>query len=507
MGGPLLIQPSTHNGGGGGKQCSKSSILNIDFILYICVLQQLTKLKQIHMKKLIFTSLMVGAVGVFSASAQALIDNSAEKTFKSSNDVVMPSEKSATKLSKAGQIADWYSPLNWAISAGAELFLKPYVRIIMPDSLPKYILDGDTIIRGNAYGLGFGQIIDPKDDNIDQTTNPGLKLTRYTGYSVDSIALAYLYVRNVATKSDGNGGTVPVKDTLIFSYFSVPKNGIIKSTLTNNGGVVAYVPWNKASLSPTGFIGQQKVVIDELDSTSASNANGGFENSWRTAVKVIAVNIPGGFKVPANGAVDNLVGFTVKFKPGHNYDSNSVIVYQRDPVAFPLNKPRVNYFGYRYLNNEGTPEQQIKQTKFYTNSLISTVSAGYQTSNSNGWAGYVPGNAYFNNSYLQADFFVNTLNAGLKDIKNDNFAMTSVYPNPANENGTAVMGFNLKSSSTVAVNIYNIAGQQVKSVINKTYAAGEHAVEFDLAGLKAGIYMVNMTVNGVSQTKKLTITE
>jgi hypothetical protein len=69
------------------------------------------------------------------------------------------------------------------------------------------------------------------------------------------------------------------------------------------------------------------------------------------------------------------------------------------------------------------------------------------------------------------------------------------------------MGFNLKSSSTVAVNIYNIAGQQVKSVINKTYAAGEHAVEFDLAGLKAGIYMVNMTVNGVSQTKKLTITE
>ena len=60
------------------------------------------------MKKLIFTSLMVGAVGVFSASAQALIDNSAEKTFKSSNDVVMPSEKSATKLSKAGQIADWY---------------------------------------------------------------------------------------------------------------------------------------------------------------------------------------------------------------------------------------------------------------------------------------------------------------------------------------------------------------------------------------------------------------
>lgn len=456
------------------------------------------------MKKLIFTSLMVGAAGVFSASAQAPVNNRAAKTFKPANEVVMPSAKSATKLGKADQIADWYAPYDWAGAAGAEPFFQTYVNFIMPDSLAKYIDDGDTISR--FYNLGVGQIMDPKDDNIDQTTNPGLKLTKYTGYKVDSIALAYLYVRNVATKDDGNGGTVDVKDTLIINYFSIPNNGIQKRTLSG-GSIFGSVSWDKASLSSTGFIGQQKIVLDEMDSTSATSANGGFENSWRTSVKVIGVDIPGGLTIPANGAVDNLVGFTVKFKPGHSYDSNAVIIYQRDPVAFPLSNPRANYFGYRYFSNSGTTDQQVKQTKFYNNSLMATIASGYQTANNNGWVGYIPGNAYFANSYLQADFFVNTLNAGLKDIKNDNFAMTSVYPNPAQENGTAVMGFNLKSSSTVAVNIFNIAGQQVKSVVNKTYAAGEHAVEFDLAGLKAGIYMVNMTVNGVSQTKKLTITE
>lgn len=457
------------------------------------------------MKKLIFTSLMVGAAGVFSASAQALIDNSAEKKFNAVNSVQMPSSKNqSAKLGKADQIADWYAPYDWAGSAGASPFFQSFVQFLMPDSLAKVIDDGDTIQR--FYNIAVGQVMDPKDDNIDQTTNPGLKLTKYTGYSVDSIAFAYLYVRNVATKDDGNGGTVPVKDTLIISYFTVPNGGLTKGSFAGgNPEVFARTAWNAAQLAPSGFIGQQKVVIDEMDSTSATSANGGFENSWRTAVKVIGVDIPGGLKVPANGAVDNLVGFTVKFKPGHSYDSNSVIIYQRDPVAFPLTNPRANYFGYRYFSNQGTPDQQINQLKFYNNTLVAPKSPAYVTTNS--WLGFIPGNAYTSTMYLQADFFVNTLNASLKDVKNDNFAMTSVYPNPANENGTAVMGFNLKSSSTVAVNIYNIAGQQVKSVINKTYAAGEHAVEFDLAGLKAGIYMVNMTVNGVSQTKKLTITE
>lgn len=458
------------------------------------------------MKKLIFTSLMVTAAGMFSANAQksqAPIDNRGDQTFKPSNYVEMPSKRNNAKLGKVDQISDWYSPSDWAGAAGADPFFQSFVNFVMPDSLAKYIDEGDTISR--FYSMGVGQIMDPKDDNIDQSTNPGIKLTKYTGYKVDSIALAYLYVRNVATKDDGMGGTVAVKDTLIISYFTAPNNGIKKSTIT--GEIVANVNWDKPSLSPTGYIGQQKIVLDEMDSTSANNSQGGFENSWGTSVKVIGVDIPGGLNVASKAIADNIVGFTVKFKPGHPYDSNSVMIYQRDPVAFPLTNKRSNYFGYRYFSNSGTPEQQVSQTKYYNNSLMASKDAAYVTPKNNGWVGYVAGNAYFNTQYLQSDFHLTTTNVGLNDIKNDNFAMTNVYPNPATENGTVVFGFNLKSSSTVAINIFNIAGQQVKSVMNETFTAGEHAKQFDLAGLKPGIYMVNMTVNGSSITKKLTITE
>lgn len=456
------------------------------------------------MKKLIFTSLMATAAGMFSANAQAPIDNRGDKTFKPSNYVEMPSKNNATKLGKVDQISDWYSPSDWAGAAGAEPFFQSFVNFIMPDSLAKYIDEGDTISR--FYSMGVGQIMDPKDDNIDQSTNPGLKLNRYTGYKVDSIAFAYLYVRNVSTKDDGMGGTVGVKDTLIISYFTAPANGIRKQTLSG-GEVCGGVAWDKPSLSPTGFIGQQKIVLDEADSTSANNSQGGFENAWLTAVKVIAVDIPGGLNIAAKAAADNIVGYTIKFKPGHAYDSNSVMIYQRDPVAFPLSNPRANYFGYRYFSNSGTPEQQVNQTKFYNNSLMASKAAAYVLPTNNGWVGYVAGNAYFNTQYFQNEFHLSTLNVGLNDISNDNFVMTNVYPNPATENGKAIMGFTLKSASTVAVNIFNIAGQQVKSVVNEKFAAGEHAYEFDLAGLKPGIYMVNMTVNGASVTKKLTITE
>jgi hypothetical protein len=312
-------------------------------------------------------------------------------------------------------------------------------------------------------------------------------------------------------KDDGQGNQVPVKDTLIIQWYTVPGGRITKGTLQAQNGspaqVFATVGWNISTLSPTNFLGSTKIVLDENDSTTVRSNDGGFENAWTTKVKMIGFDQP--ITIAPKGVSDNLVAFTFQFKPGHAYDSNSVMIYQADTnqFPFPAGATRTNYFGYRFFQNAGTIEQQVPQTKFYNNSLFVDKNSGYFPSSNGSWSGYIPGNAFFENRYLQADVRLTSTNVGLKDIKNENFAMTSVYPNPANVNGTAVMGFNLRSASTVSISIYNIAGQLAKTVINKNYAAGEHAEEFSLAGLNPGIYMVNMTVNGVSQTKKLTITE
>lgn len=451
------------------------------------------------MKKLIFTALAVGAIS--SAFAQQKIDNRNDIRFKAANTV---SPISSNQLGKTA-VPGWYSPTDWAERAGASPYMKTYVNFILPDSLPKYIDENDTIRR--FYNISYGQVIDPKDDFIDLTDDPGIKMTKWTGYTVDSVNLVYIYVRNVDTKIVG-GNTVDVVDTLILNYFTITSSvtGITTGTL-NGGEIFARPGWSVPTLGPTNYVAAytQKIPLTRDDSTIALNNEGGFENSWRLKQKTIPV--PVGLQVAKGGAKNNLVAFTVGFKLGHDYDSNSVMIYQKDPVAFPLSNPRANYFGYQFSSNEGTDEQQVKQTTFYTNSLFATKTSAYTAGGGTSWDGYIPGNSYFDKQYASVDMHLTSLNTGLKDINNDNFAMTNVYPNPATVNGTAVMGFNLKSASTVTVTVLNIAGQQVKTVINKNFSAGEHAEQFDLAGLKPGIYMVNMTVNGVSATKKLTITE
>jgi hypothetical protein len=448
------------------------------------------------MKKLIFTALAVGAIS--SAFAQQKIDNRNDQRFKAENRVSSPANGTFGKT----QIPGWFSPTRWAEAAGASSFMKTYVQFVMPDSLVKYIDEADTIRR--PYNISYGQIIDPKDDNIDLTDDITIKMNKWTGYTVDSINMIYLYVRNVDTKIVG-GNTEDVVDTLIINYFTVPNNGIKKNTLVGSGELVAYPGWSVPSLMPTTMIATQKIPLTRDDSTFANNNNGGFENSWRLKQKTFAA--PAGITVASKGVADNLIGYTINFKLGHDYDSNSVMIYQRDPVAFPITNARSNYFGYSLAINEGTTEQQVEQTKFYTNALFTTKASAYTASGGSSWSGYIPGNAYFESQYAETDAHLTSLNTAVKEIKNDNFAMTNVYPNPATVNGTAVMGFNLKTASVVTVKVLNIAGQQVKTVINKNFSAGEHAEEFDLAGLKPGIYMVNMTVNGVSATKKLTITE
>jgi hypothetical protein len=49
--------------------------------------------------------------------------------------------------------------------------------------------------------------------------------------------------------------------------------------------------------------------------------------------------------------------------------------------------------------------------------------------------------------------------------------------------------------------------QEVKNLFTQSFTDGAHAEFLDLSGLKPGVYMVNMTVNGTTVSKKLSVTE
>ncbi len=89
----------------------------------------------------------------------------------------------------------------------------------------------------------------------------------------------------------------------------------------------------------------------------------------------------------------------------------------------------------------------------------------------------------------------------INDVKNI-VSTFNVFPNPANEKITITI--DLKQSSTLMIDIIDIAGKQVALVMNEKQT-GILTKEFNISALPSGNYLVRLQVNGKSVTQKLDI--
>ena len=75
------------------------------------------------------------------------------------------------------------------------------------------------------------------------------------------------------------------------------------------------------------------------------------------------------------------------------------------------------------------------------------------------------------------------------------------YPNPFNPETT--IRFNLPKSDHVTLKIYNLAGQEIETLVDATRSAGEHQAKWHAEGLANGIYFYQLEAGKFSKTKKL----
>lgn len=81
------------------------------------------------------------------------------------------------------------------------------------------------------------------------------------------------------------------------------------------------------------------------------------------------------------------------------------------------------------------------------------------------------------------------------------FNLNQNYPNPFNPSTT--IKYNLFKSVIVNLKIYNLAGQEIETLINKYQIAGKHELKWIADGLSSGIYFYRLHVGEFSETKKL----
>jgi hypothetical protein len=88
----------------------------------------------------------------------------------------------------------------------------------------------------------------------------------------------------------------------------------------------------------------------------------------------------------------------------------------------------------------------------------------------------------------------------------EKFQLRQNYPNPFNPQ--TVISYFLSERSEVSLKIYNICGQEIKTLVNHIETAGNKYVIWDGTSsdnrdVSSGVYLYKLTVNGVSQIRKM----
>jgi len=83
------------------------------------------------------------------------------------------------------------------------------------------------------------------------------------------------------------------------------------------------------------------------------------------------------------------------------------------------------------------------------------------------------------------------------------FSIDQNSPNPFNP--TTTVGFNLVEDGNVSIDIFNVAGQKVDTLVNDFMTAGKHSVVWDATGFSAGVYFYTIKSGDFSKTMKMTL--
>ncbi len=83
------------------------------------------------------------------------------------------------------------------------------------------------------------------------------------------------------------------------------------------------------------------------------------------------------------------------------------------------------------------------------------------------------------------------------------FSLAQNYPNPFNPSTT--INFSLIKENHVTINLYNVLGQKIRTLVNGNFTAGKHNLNFNSENLSSGTYFYELTVEGQHIVKKMNL--
>lgn len=85
------------------------------------------------------------------------------------------------------------------------------------------------------------------------------------------------------------------------------------------------------------------------------------------------------------------------------------------------------------------------------------------------------------------------------------FALDQNFPNPFNP--ITHIGFSLARPTSVSLEVYDILGRRIASLVSGNFPAGRHTVAWDASGEPSGVYLYRLMTPEYSETRKMLLLE
>ncbi len=289
-----------------------------------------------------------------------------------------------------------------------------------------------------------------KESTIDLISN-----TRYYRIDLISGTLSSQFVE-ITYDSDA---TVSNPDSLLVIRSSNNNDWTDEGQSTNSGTVPRGTVKSSILLPPDdiasetyfalGSIGEDNPLPVELASYTLNFVSNGVELAWVTATET-----------------DNL-GFIISRSESENGQYQQIASYNSSDL----------------LKGQGTTSQQTEYA--YTDFSINQI----------------PGKTYF---YRLEDVDI-TGKRNKLEVKQitlpEDYALAQNYPNPFNP--TTTIQFNLKVPGKTSLEVYDILGRKVATLLNQEMKAGAHVVNWNARNYASGVYFYRLQSGNFAQVKKM----
>ncbi len=277
-------------------------------------------------------------------------------------------------------------------------------------------------------------------------------------------------------------------------------------------GVDGYLTMTGGSFTYTGTAGG---MFYNTNSTAHYTLNGvSLVNSCDTLIRCIKGSWGG--SSASSGGITNFVAKNQILSGLIHVDADSkAYITLQDTSVFTGAINKANIANTATLTLDASSKWIVTATSYL--STLSDVSGISGTSITN-----ITGNGF--NVYYDATLSVNSalggktyslVNSGVLAPKGStavdqqeneqptSYKLNQNYPNPFNP--TTTISFELPKKSYVNLEVFNIVGERVATLVNERRSAGQSSLTFNASGISSGVYFYKMTADNFITIKKLVL--